>query len=486
VLCSGLDPVEEENITRRKRREVWSKSFQEYRRYHNNKMPFSVPKASVTVKRLSSCSKKQEVIDLLDSDDDEHTTIEMKKSSVASPVDVTVTPKKQSLSMHQQQQQRRRPQQQPEIVDLLDTKPAARKDLDGDLDRKFSPQKRRRTDCSNAVVSHNDKKIVENLLDGKPKAAPDAELPGFVKVGSPKEISPLMKVLEVFPDVAVNHVKKLLTQNNGNPESVVAAILSDENYPKEQSAVTDGTATAGPLLLRRSSSIVVERLRTQPKYDYSSPTAFQSTYCYFEEAIQQLAHLFPFLRIPTVRSVFQNNHCKYTLARRHIHDAIVGKVNKLSVLPVDQLLIVKNNEGPANAQKPVNEMDEKHHFQVLKAALLRGNISKASMQRLGVNVCVRRPRKTNRTTKPTISDDILRDEIHHFEEELQEWEEKIQKRLRREAARKMSLENGSFVLCECCFENVAASECLPCKDNGVSTLLLLACTCFFLREANVS
>jgi hypothetical protein len=434
-------------------------------------MPFSVSEAKVATSKLSS-AKNQQIIDLLDSDDDDHVTVVGNKSSVAGPIDRRLidlaSPSKRSSYIHQRRrsQMRQQQQQQPEIVDLMDTKPEARKNPNGDLDRKFSPQKRSRTsNWHDSTMSDDDVEVIENFLVAKSKAT---ESPEFLKVSSPKEISPLM---------SVNHVKQLLTDNNGNPESVVADILSKENYPKQQASAeggTDGAVTTGTTLLRRSSSLVVERLRTQPRYDYSSPSAFQPTAGYMENSIQLLLYDFPFLKIPAIRSVFHNNHFKYTLARRHINDAIVGKEERLNILPLHQLQLAKNKEL-ATTQKPVNEKEENRHFQVLNAALIRGRMSEESIKRLGPKVCLRRGRKTLGTARPIISDEILQDEVHHFEEEMQEWMDKIQKRLRRDAARKMSVENGSSVLCQCCYEDVAVSECLPCRDNGVSAPLLTPC-----------
>jgi hypothetical protein len=466
--------------------------FGAVREYHNNQHTHihtqqssnnnNMPKA-----RLHS-SKKQEIIDLQDSDDDEYDTVAiMKKSFVASgPMDRMFIHSESPPKQSSYKQQRQRSYQSPtEIVDLLDTKPAARKTPEGGLDQKLSPLKRCRTfpftsRKSSSRISSDDVEIIENfvVVVGKPEAAaPVAALPRPLKISHSKEISPLMKVLEVFPDVAVDHLKKLLTENKGNPESVVA-LLADENYPKEHpstaGAGTGKTDTAGIPQLHRSSSVVVERLRTEPKYDYSSPNAFQPTADYAEEALQQLVYDFPFLKIPAIRSILQNNHCKYTLARRHIHDVIVGKVERLKVFRWEKLPMAKNKEPavPADVQKPIDEKDENQHYQVLKATLIRGMVSDASRQRLGKKVCVCRARKTIGRARPTISDEILRDEVHHFEEELQEWMDKIQKRLRCTAARKLSLENGSSVLCECCYEDAAASECVPCKDNGVSAELL--------------
>jgi hypothetical protein len=394
---------------------------------------------------VTAPAKKPEIISLLEDDDDDDDDAVVQVAAAAAA-------------------KRRR---HPEVIDLLDTKPAARKSHnDDDLDRKPAAKKRPRFSAGDEVI----------ILDGPPhrqdnrKAPPVASLPaGILEISEPKAKAPLMQVLELFPDVDVEHVKKLLREQDGKVE-VVASILVAEPYPKQKSSGADGENA--PSLVQRSSSVVVERLRESPKYDYSSTNSFEPSSVYMEEAIQQLMFDFSFLKTNALRWIFRKNHKRYTLARRVIQDVIVGKVKTLNigVKPAADSAEKQGKSPPRNAaaQKPADEKEENQHYQTLKAALIRGHVGDEAVKRIGQAFCIKRPRKKIGAERPAVSDDILKDEIHHFEINLKEWTDNIQNRLRKEAARKFSIENGSAISCACCFDDVARSECVPCKEKGVS------------------
>ncbi|KAG7374211.1 hypothetical protein IV203_013306 [Nitzschia inconspicua] len=426
--------------------------------------------SSVSTAAASGPNLTPEIIELLDSDDERTSAAaRLKISSSASPIDVDLIDLTSPVNGYSlQHHATTRPQ--PEVVDLIEMKPTARKAPNGDLDRKMSAKKRPRHSAS---VS-DDFEILDSINNhGSQKPPPVAAMPGILDVSESKELSPLVRVLEVLPDVAVVHVKKLLAKHNGDPETVVSVILSDENYPKQKSAEsgTGKTALAGAPFIRRSSSVVVERLRKEPKYDYSSPNSFQPTLEYIEEAIQQLVYDFPFIKMDTITYIFKQRHKKYTLARRYIHDAIVGKVGRLDsglkeAVSCDKVRNSTKKKKKNLAKMPLDENNEKNYYQALKPVLIRGSIPESTKRRLGVDLCVVRPRKKVGTTRPNISNEILQDEVHRFEEELQEWVDAVERRIHREAVRKNSLAKGSSISCACCYDDVAESECVPCKDNG--------------------
>lgn len=162
------------------------------------------------------------------------------------------------------------------------------------------------------------------------------------------------------------------------------------------------------------------------------------------------------------------------MARRHIQDVIMGKVVTINIGPkVAATWEEAQSPRSAAAKKPVDEKKEKEYFSVLKAALIRGNVSDEIRQRIGPQLCVKHARKKIGIARPAAGDEILRDEIHHFELNLEEWMDKIETRMQKEAARKMSIKNGSAISCACCFDDVAKSECVPCKEKGVSRCVRL-------------
>jgi hypothetical protein len=318
---------------------------------------------------------------------------------------------------------------------------------DGDL--KPAAKKRR----SNTDDDDDEVQIVET------KTPPVASI-----AGKPK--SSVTQVLEIFPDVETTHMKDLLKQHDNDP-MVVAAILSERDYPKEKKTPMAAIATI------RSTSGIVERKRKEPKFDYSSPNSFEPTHQYCEEVIDQLMYDFPFLKKPVIRLLFHNRHKKYTLTRRYIHDVIVGKFPRLDTLfnataVAAAAAAATTSKSAASASKKPTDEEEKQHFQTLQYVLIAGKLSDAVRLRMGEENCYKKPKKKLGHGRPKIMDEILQDEIHHFEANLKQWYTTVENRMKREAARKFSIKKGTAIQCSCCFDDVAKEECVPCKEKGVS------------------
>lgn len=445
-------------------------------------MASSVSIEAVAASEESAASRPPqniEIIELLDSDDEETPKAGLKVDASATSfrnshvIDLTTPLNAASSSASRQTP----PNHQPEIIDLLDAKPAARTAFDGDLDRKKSTKKRPRhsgTDSANMSDEIQFLDSIDIFEDTVPPAA--AAVPDILEISEPKEPSPLMKVLEVLPDVALDHVKKLLKEHDGNPETVVSLLLMDEKYPKQKSeneGTNGATATPGSAFVRRSSSVVVERQSQAPKYDYSSLNSFEASAEYMEEAVQQLLYDFSFLKTDAIRFIFKEHHMKYTLARQHVHDTIVGNVERLAsrlkVAP-SRDKIQKKNKTKKAPKSDVDEDEEKKHYHALQPTFIRGTIPESVKERIGEALCVSKPRKKVGLARPNIKNDILQDEVLHFEKDFKEWMDTVERRMHREAARKRSLKKGSTISCQCCYEDVAESECVPCKEYGVSFL----------------
>lgn len=266
--------------------------------------------------------------------------------------------------------------------------------------------------------------------------------------------TPLIQVLEIFPNVDTAFAKKLLSDHQYNIE-VVVTVLSERDYPKE--IPTNSTAGMPTSASQHHSSVVIQRTRADPKYDYSSASSFEVSAQYLNDAIPRLVHDFPFLKVAAVRRLFPEQKSRYSLARRHIQDVIVGRSGSLYG-PISQ-------PEAASLTKPTEE-EEEEHYRLFRAILGRGRISGEVSQRLGPENCMKNVRKKSADNVPELSDEILKDEVYRFEQNHQQWMNKIQVRMRRKAARTISRETGSLVECGICCDDVAMDETIPCKDEG--------------------
>ena len=292
--------------------------------------------------------------------------------------------------------------------------------------------------------------------------------------------SPILRVLEIFPDADVDYIKKKLKEQSNDIEIVVAVLSESDNYPKQKNAISlDDTPDAkNKHKHKNKSNTIIQGMKyMEPKHDYSSPTcsSFKPSQQYHSEVIDLLMFDFCFLKKIAVRTLLSQNQGRYTLTRNNIHDAILGKSPNDNVNANDGNKVAAAAVGSDAAAKAENE--ENQHYQILRAILIRGSVPKDVRERMqGGNgkstlmkkLYLQKPRKKIGERCPVITDPILRDEHHHYDLKFQQWLDTIKNRLRCQAANKFALENGSAVQCACCFDDVAESECVPCKEKGVS------------------
>ena len=298
---------------------------------------------------------------------------------------------------------------------------------------------------------------------GRKKAPPAAA----IQVEENPENTAFLSVLEIVPDVDESFLKKKLREQAYRTE-VVVAILLESDYPKQTKPISiDIPARANNSNNSKSAAIVVRgRKSIAPKYDYSSPTSFEPSDEYENQVIKLLQYDFCFIKKNNVRTLLSQNHGRYTMTRNYIHDTIVGKNSPNGSDGGKGVAAAVGSDAAEKAKK-----EENQHYQILKAVLIRGRISEEVKLRIGsVIQCMQKPRKKIGVCCPALSDPILQDEHHHYDKKFKEWREKIQHRLRREAVRKFSVEDGSTVECGICFDDVAKEECVPCKEKGVSVL----------------
>ena len=298
---------------------------------------------------------------------------------------------------------------------------------------------------------------------GRKKAPPAAA----IQVEENPENTAFLSVLEIVPDVDESFLKKKLREQAYRTE-VVVAILLESDYPKQTKPISiDVPARANNINSSKSAAVVVRgRKSIAPKYDYSSPTSFEPSDEYENQVIKLLQYDFCFIKKNNVRTLLSQNHGRYTMTRNYIHDTIVGKNSPNGSDGGKGVAAAVGSDAAEKAKK-----EENQHYQILKAVLIRGRISEEVKLRIGsVIQCMQKPRKKIGVCCPALSDPILQDEHHHYDKKFKEWREKIQHRLRREAVRKFSVEDGSTVECGICFDDVAKEECVPCKEKGVSVL----------------
>lgn len=354
-----------------------------------------------------------------------------------------------------------------DVIELLDDDDDKTVDVI-DLCAATKPPAIRGRNPSRSMLGDGEVEVLEGPPDAKRKAVLKDPTGISHADTEPPTPSPVLRVLEIFPDVEVAYVQKKLREQDNNFALVVAILSESDNYPKEKKRAADGAAGAGTLggsANNESNSTIIRGMKTrEPMHDYSSPAAsFEISRQYRLEVISLLMYDFCFLKKNAIQALLEHNKRRYTLTRNHIHDMIVGKS------PNDPPPAAAAAGSRAAVQR---EEDEQKHYQLLRSILVRGSLPRDVRQRMGKSYCMNKPRKKIGLSPPPITDPVLADEHLFFESRFRDWLSKIQDKLRGQAANLMALENGSAVRCNCCFDDVAISECVPCKEKGVSCRLV--------------
>lgn len=292
------------------------------------------------------------------------------------------------------------------------------------------------------------------VLDG-PQRKPPPGAPAAALAGPP---SCLLRVLEIFPDANVDYVKTKLREQRNNIEIVVAILSENSNYPKQKKSSTKTNKISSNTLIRGVKS-------NEPKHDYSaSSKSFEISTVYETEVMNLLLYDFTFFKVQGLHALLSQHDWRYTLTRNHINDMIVGKSHNTAPAAA------AGSAASANMEKTENE-----NYQLLRSVLVRGKLPQEVKQRMGDFYCLKKPRRKIGVAPPGITDPILLDEHCAYERKFQEWVDGVRDKLRAQAANKLALENGTAVTCSCCFDDVAMSECVPCKEKGVSLLCCIFC-----------
>jgi len=256
--------------------------------------------------------------------------------------------------------------------------------------------------------------------------------------------TPLEHVLELFPDVSLEHARNLLKEHNNVHAIVIEALLSG-NYPKEKVAGVGG---------------MVKRTEVEPTYDFMSSSSFDPTPEYINQSASYLVQVFPILTKAGAKTILQKTSNHYAIAHSKLVSAITGKdeggkayaasmgtgaSDDPEVLQLEKFnCISKGGEALDNEQK-----------KRLETVLgLRGFTTKKG------NLSVQRKRSST-----SITDPILLEEVAWVNERIQTWMDKVDTSMNRKAARDIAVKDGSAVTCDCCFDQYAIEEMAQCQDG---------------------
>jgi hypothetical protein len=353
---------------------------------------------------------------------------------------------------------RQAPARAPQLVSLLDDDDVAADNDDTDLDRKPAARQtpRKRGHGATTSTCKRTPPDVVDLISEWPQLnrkippataakRPSQDISHFMEVLPPpppkKPKTPLERVFEVFPDVELNHAEKVLRECSNNLETVLS-ILAERAYPKSKHNATTPSSAGIPV----AGSVVVKRTKVQPKYDYMSASSFEPSNMYSEEAVARLLYDFPFLRSDAMKTLCRQGKNHYSIVRKGILDVLKGVSKKA-----------------AAAAASSTDEEELKQFQRFKPVWTTKRPTEAQRQAFGTNRCLKR---STRRAEPSISDQILKEEVHHAQWQLDEWMLAMEERIKRQEARKRSEKSGSGVECGCCFDRVPIEEMVSCRQEG--------------------
>jgi hypothetical protein len=261
--------------------------------------------------------------------------------------------------------------------------------------------------------------------------------------------SPLLQVLEVFPDVQSEHVEQLLQQNESNV-AIVLQILADTNgsYPKATLPKPEESQRKHALIAHRHEGRVY-------KYDFMSESSFEPDALYIHEAKNRLMQEFGFLssKVVSIHLALAKNH--YAICYQNICHAIMLR------------------DGAA---APKEEAAEYEQYVMLQQAL-KGVLVKGQDQRKYLNSGNHVPiqavwLKRRRTPTAGPSHEILTEEIEFLEAKQHEFRSRMQSYKQRIDARYKAEATYSTIECNCCYSNFSADEMVQCRGGH-----LFCCDC---------
>eukprot|EP00934_Nitzschia_sp_Nitz4_P000596 Nitzschia sp. Nitz4//scaffold22_size323478//199860//202015//NITZ4_000555-RA/size323478-snap-gene-0.516-mRNA-1//1//CDS//3329543079//596//frame0 len=392
--------------------------------------PIDVCETSPTREKpsLTECCNMTDVVDLCLSGDEDD--VRVSGSKAPGVIDLVEVPASAPLAPTRL----RVPNQQPTqaVIDLVDRKPAAR--------RRFPSAT---LDLTEAESEPENIPVAASFPH--PPRVPAATVqspinpPETTAVATPKanpKPSPILRIFEVFPDVDSEHAQKVLRDCNNNVDMVLGILAERSDYPKSKRPATEQETPSGYL---------VKRPKVQPKYDYHSTTSFQPSPLYINEARSQLLHEFYFLSVAGARSLLVTHKFHFSIVHKFLLDAL------------------KQGSDPSAGKATPSDDYVLASYEIFKKTWASKRLTSMQRVAVGESKCLKTPR---RHPVPTITDEILLEEVLYCRKKLEEWMDSMEEKKRRQFARKRVEQTGTGVECSCCFDRVPFDEMVACRNEG--------------------
>jgi hypothetical protein len=258
--------------------------------------------------------------------------------------------------------------------------------------------------------------------------------------------SPLMQILEVFPDVCTDHAN-LLLKLHSNVANVLQILADSASYPKATTKSKSGK--------QKPYSLIAHRHEEQDfAYDFLSESSFVPDPIYCQQAIQLLQQDFKFLSAKAISVHF-------SFARQHYaicHDKICRAVMLRDVTPKDEEVEWEQYAMLQRALSCVSAINPKQ----LTSLWIKGRLPKK-------DICMANRRSCHMVK---LSHDILKEESRFVQEKLEEVKSRMDSYQERRNARRLAEATSSTIECNCCYTDVSAEEMVQCRAGH-----LFCCNC---------
>ena len=268
-----------------------------------------------------------------------------------------------------------------------------------------------------------------------------------VGVGRSLAKSPILQVLEVFPDVCTEHATQLLSQQQNHVATVLQVLAESGSYPK---ASTKKAATA-----KSAHALIAHRHEDRTyAYDFLSESSFEPPADYCKEAKQLLQQDFPHLSDQSiaVHLTLSKNH--YAICHEKLYKAIMLRKG---AAPKDEAIEYQQYMTLQRARNGVVGLGRKQ----LKNLMVNGKLRKTDI------VCAKR-----RSCKVLLQNEVLKEELHFVQSKQAEWTSRMESFQRRRDARRQAEETSSTIECNCCYADVSPEELVQCTKGH-----LFCCDC---------
>lgn len=258
--------------------------------------------------------------------------------------------------------------------------------------------------------------------------------------------SPIMQVLEVFPDVCTDHANQLLKLHS-NVASVLQILADSASYPKATTKPINGKIKPFSLIAHRHEE-------GDYAYDFLSESSFVPDPIYCKEAMQLLQQDFKFLSDKAISVHF-------SLAKQHYaicHDKICRALMLREATPKDEEVEWEQYAMLQRALSCVSAINSKQ----LTSLWIKGRLPKKA-------ICMTNRRPCDMVK---LSHDILKEESRFVQDKQDEVKSRMDSYQERRSARRLAEATSSTIECNCCYTDVSADEMVQCRAGH-----LFCCSC---------